>query len=219
MAHTSRGGHENEVWDLAEAEMAIAFVREQLNHALAYRVKYNADKHNVALAFIRYQGGASAVLAAYSNDSAIAESDRLNLGLVPDLSSYLPQSNRFGCGGMAQFHTEPKLLNYLCADSTIRKLAIHQHEPQDLTYRSIIKHQRECAAQQADFLRRPLEEIAAVTLVTEINCCKTCTSYSISRFRARYPNTPIHLIELGKHPGKGLNPKFTRVTIERIKRT
>ena len=50
MACTNRGGLEDKVWDRGDAEMAIAFVREQLNHALAYRIKYDADKHNICLA-------------------------------------------------------------------------------------------------------------------------------------------------------------------------
>lgn len=215
MAGFKGDGLEDKAWERGDAEMAIALVRERLNHALDYKARYDADEHNICLALIRYKGGASDVLAAYSHDSAIPESIRLGLNLVPDLYALMPPAGRFGCDGMAQYHTEPKLLNYLCADPATRKAAIRKHIPQNMTYRAILKDQRIAAARQADLLSRPLGEVAAVTLVSEIDCCKTCRDYSIKRFRARFPATPLHTIELGKNPGAGVEAQFTKVKITR----
>ena len=215
MAQIRSGGLETKVWDRGDAEMAIALVREQLNRALAYKVRYDADKHNICLALIRYKGGESAALAAYSNDSAIPESIRLGLNLIPDLYAYMPEAERFGCDGMAQYHTEPKLLNYLCAPPAIRQLAIHKHLPKNPVYRSILRDQRSFATRQAQLLDRPLGDIVAVTLVTEIDCCTTCTEYSIKRFRWKCPDTPLHTIELGKDPGAGVQSQYAKVKITR----
>jgi hypothetical protein len=202
------------IWDRSDAEMAIALKREELNRALAYKVRYDADKHNICLALVRYKDGSSDVLAAYSNDSAIAESIRLGLNLIPDLYAYLPETKRFGCDGMAQYHTEPKLLNFLCADPAIRQVAIHRHLPRNPFYQAVLRDQRRQALQQTQLLRPP-GEIAAVTLVTEIDCCTTCTAYSITRFREHYSQTPLHTIELGKDPGAGQRTQYTKVKITR----
>ena len=215
MTELQRRDLDDKEWDRGEAEMAIALLREQLNRALAYRTRYDADKHNLCLALVRFKGGRSGVLAAYSNDSAIAPSILLGLNLVPNLYPYMPDASRFGCDGRAQSHTEPKLLNYLCADPAIRKLAIHTHQRHDLFYQSILNDQRESAVRQADRWGTALGAIAAVTLVTEIDCCKSCTDYSLTSFRRKYPHTPLHTIELGKDPGKGVKPVFMIAKITR----
>src|SRR5689334_17659864 len=108
---------------LADLEMALSTMREDLNRALSYRRKYNVEKHNICLAIIDFGGSSNVVLAAYSNDSAIPESVRLGLNLVPNTYKFLPENARFGCDGMAQYHTEPKLLNYLCASPDVRRRA------------------------------------------------------------------------------------------------
>src|SRR5437868_5628521 len=98
-------------WNRADVEAAIAIKRAELNAAMSYKSGYNAEDHNICLALIRYRDGSSDVVAAYSNDAAIPESIRLGLNLVPNLYGALPTGARFGCDGMAQYHTEPKLLN------------------------------------------------------------------------------------------------------------
>src|SRR5262249_31739744 len=89
-------------WDRGDAEMAIALKRAELNRALSYKTKYNAEGHNICLALVRFTDGTIDVLAAYSNDSAIPESIRLGLNLIANVYAVLPVSQRFGCDGMAQ---------------------------------------------------------------------------------------------------------------------
>ncbi len=190
--------------------MAIALKRAELNRALAHKTSYNTEGHNLCLALVHYNDGTSDVLAAYSNDSAVPESMRLGLGLIPNLYGELAEGKHFGCGGMAQFHTEPKLLNWLCATSIIRRGKYHQeHLPRIPFYRAILNKQRTEAAHHASRLKRP-ENMAAVTLVTEIDCCTTCTKYAIDRFRARFPHVALHVIELGKQSGE--QTEYTRVS-------
>src|SRR4051812_18822282 len=107
-------------WNRCDAEMAIALKRAELNSVLAYKSRYDAEGHNICLALLRYEDGRGDVLAAYSNDSAMPESIRLGLNLIPDVYGSMPAAGRYGCDGMAQFHTEPKLLNYVCATPAIR---------------------------------------------------------------------------------------------------
>lgn len=90
-----------------DAELVIAFLREELNRHHTYKGRYDADGHNLCLAIIDLTNGASTVLAAYSNDSAIPASLRLHLSLVPDTYALMPPALRCGCNGMAQLHTKP----------------------------------------------------------------------------------------------------------------
>src|SRR5437868_15393320 len=69
----------------ADAEMALAFTREELNRALAHKIGYDAEDHNICLAIVKFADGSSAVLAAYSNDAEIPESIRFGLNLVPNV--------------------------------------------------------------------------------------------------------------------------------------
>jgi hypothetical protein len=201
-------------WDRRDAEMAIALKRVELNHALDYKKSsYDAEEHNICLALVSYKDATSDVLVAYSNDSAIPESTRLGQGLIPDVSIFLPASERYGCGGMAQFHTEPKLLNYLCATSVVRLKGFQGDLPQNAFYRSIVQGQRKQAIRLSDRLKRP-EEMRSVTLVTEIDCCPTCTRYSILRFRAKFPDAPLHVIELGKKVRGKVPPQYQTVKVQ-----
>lgn len=202
-------------WDRGDIEMAIALKRVELNQAMGYRKNYDAEEHNICLALIRFQDGSSEILAAYSNDSAIAESVRLGLHLIPNTYDRLPANERFGCDGMAQYHTEPKLLNYLCATLETRQAAYRkQFLPRDPLYRFILQRQRQYASDQAA-LTRDIKKVAAVVIVTEIDCCPTCTAYSIERFRERFPGIPLRTIELGKQVSGGVKPQYRQVTVNR----
>lgn len=197
-------------WNRGDAEMAIALKRAELNSAMQYRSKYDAEGHNICLALVRFTDGRSDVLAAYSNDSAIPESIRLGLGLIPDVSGKMPEAERFGCAGMAQYHTEPKLLNFLCTTPTIRQSAYQRSLPSHTFYRSVLAGQRQQAVTQAALLK---PDIASLTLVTEIDCCATCQAYSISRFKAKFPKTSLHTIQLGKRTAEKVPPKLERVRV------
>jgi hypothetical protein len=197
-------------WNRKDAETAIALKRAELNSALQHKSKYDPEGHNVCLALIRFKDGTLDVLAAYSHDSVIPESIRIGLNLIPNLYAALPDTKRFGCDGMPQFHTEPKLLNYLCAAPSIRQDALQAPLPKSPLYRSFLTHQRKEASTQAQMPSldqrmsgRPgtgmkPKEIASITLVSEINCCRTCTKYSVERFRTQFPSIPLEVIELGK---------------------
>jgi hypothetical protein len=200
-------------WDRGDAEMAIALKRAELNRALDYKARYDAEGHNICLALICYKDQTTDVLVAYSNDSSIPESTRLGLGLIPDVSTSLSVAERFGCDGMAQFHTEPKLLNYLCTTPLVRKRAFQGPLPQNAFYRSVLEGQRKQAIRLANHLKRP-EDIDSLTLITEIDCCPTCTRYSIQRFRAKFPSTPLHAIELGKKVSEKVPPRYQKVKME-----
>ena len=199
-------------WNRSDAEMAIALKRAELNRALAHKSNYDAEGHNICLALIEYRGGGFDVLVAYSHDSAVPESLRLGLNLIPNLYGELSAGERFGCDGMAQYHTEPKLLNYLCATPVIRQGALGSWLPRHGLYSSILRKQRADVARQAGLLRTSAE-FASITLVTEINCCATCTRYSIGRFRGKFPAVQLDVIELGKNPGAGAPTQFKKVTI------
>lgn len=203
----------------ADAEMAIALLREELNRALSYKTRYDTEGHNICLAIVELTTGGTAVLAAYSNDSAIPASIRLHLNLVPDTYALLPAVQRFGCDGMAQLHTEPKLLNFLTAAPAIREQPFTTAPPanpprgQQLAfYRAVLGGQRDQARAQARLLPA-VQAVKSVTLVSEIHCCRTCCDYSIDRFRARYPGKPLEIIELGKVSGQPT--PYSRVTISR----
>jgi hypothetical protein len=199
-------------WNRGDAEMAIAVKRAELNRALSYKTRYDAEGHNICLALVRFTNSIIDVFAAYSNDSAIPESIRLGLNLIPDVYDSLSKEGRFGCDGMAQFHTEPKLLNYLCATLAVRQTAFAGRLPRVPFYRSVVEKQREQAITRAGLLKRP-EDMLSVTLVTEINCCRTCTQYSVNSFRARFPKTPLHVIELGKKVKERVPAQFQEVKI------
>lgn len=118
---------------------------------------------------------------------------------------------------MGQFHTEPKLLNYLCAAPNVRKTAVVAWLPRNPLYRSVLQRQRTHAATQADRLNNA-EQLTSVTLVTEINCCPTCIQCAVNRFRAKFPNTPLHVIELGKETRTNVAPQYQTVTVSAIKK-
>lgn len=200
------------MWSRGDAEMAIAVKRAELNRALNYKRKYNAESHNICLALLRFDDGTTDVLPAYSNDSAIPQSIRLGLNLIPDVYGALPRGRRFGCDGMAQYHTEPKLLNYLSATPEIRRRAFRGFLPRDPFYRSVLQGQREQAAKRAELLKNA-EELSCIALVTEIDCCPTCLEYSIKRFCARFPHTPLYPIELGKKTREKIPPRFEEVKV------
>lgn len=199
-------------WNRDDAEMAIAIKRAELNRALTYKSNYDSEGHNICLALVEYKGGGFDALVAYSHDSAVPESLRLGLNLVPNLYGELSGGHRFGCDGMAQYHTEPKLLNYLCATPAIRQGVLGVWLPRNDLYSAVLKKQRAAAARHAGILRSPAE-FSSVTLVTEIDCCSTCTRYSIGRFKGRFPAIPLEVIELGKKPGSGVPPQFKKITI------
>jgi hypothetical protein len=203
-------------WDRGDAEMAIALKRVELNTALEYKINYDAEGHNICLALICYKDETTEVLAAYSNDSALRPSMRLGLGLVPDVAGTMPKSQRMNCDGMAQFHTEPKLLNYLCASPRRRQSVLKTPLPKNPVYRKILKAQRAEVMRRPSFLKGP-QDIEEVTLVTEIDCCTTCTRYAIERFRAKFSGTPLDVIQLGKVVSKKTPPQYEKVTIKKRK--
>ncbi|OAI16290.1 hypothetical protein A1507_12095 [Methylomonas koyamae] len=105
----------------------------------------DAEEHNICLALIRFKDDTIDALTAYSNDSAIPESIRLGLNLIPNLYAFMPKTEFFGCDGMAQLHTEPKLLNYLFATPGIRQNAFSGNLPINTFYKSVLESQRERA--------------------------------------------------------------------------
>lgn len=200
-------------WCRGDFEMSMLYVRAMLNQDLKDR-SYDADGHNICLARIFYKDGTFRVLAAYSNDSEISESTRLRLHLIPSLYTKLAKAERFGCDGRAQYHTEPKLLNYLCANPSLREGAFDGPPRHNPDYRWIITRQRNQAKRQAHLLKG-IEDVASITLVTEIDCCKLCTKYSIERFRAMFP-IPLEVVSLGKRVRDKIPAQFkeARMTTE-----
>lgn len=45
-----------------------------------------------------------------------------------------------------------------------------------------------------------------------------CTKYAVNRFRSRFPNTPLELIELGKETQAKVAPQYQTVTVSTIKK-
>ncbi|HET8655578.1 MAG TPA: hypothetical protein VFL93_08705 [Longimicrobiaceae bacterium] len=62
-------------------------------------------------------------------------------------------------------------------------------------------------------LSRPgwIERVREITLISEINCCKTCRKYAIDEFRKRYPQIGLHTFELGMNPGENTFPKYRTI--------
>ncbi len=194
---------------VSDAEMALAIMREDLNRALFYRKQYNAEKHNICLAIIDFRQSARVVLAAYSNNSAIPESTRLGLNLVPDTYGMLPMGSRFGCDGMAQYHTEPKLLNFLCASPDVRRRSyqpsqIARKPPRGVSlkfFADFVDNQRRVAIEAGARLDSAAN-VEQVTIASEIDCCPTCVEYSIRLFRQRFGKDKLVTVELGKAAGQ-----------------
>jgi hypothetical protein len=197
--------------------MALAVMREELNRSLAHKGRYDAEGHNICLAIVEFLDRSSTVLAAYSDDKAIPDSIRFGLNLVPSVYGLLPTGARFGCDGMAQYHTEPKLLNFICAGPNIRQLAFptpKRPTPRGISHEfflNVVEKQRRAAREAAGRLKPP-DAIRALTLVSEIDCCRTCVRYSIERFRATFPGTSLDTIELGKTAGEPTPYQMVHIT-------
>ncbi|MGH7233751.1 MAG: hypothetical protein ACREJU_20680 [Nitrospiraceae bacterium] len=113
---------------------------------------------------------------------------------------------------MAQFHTEPKLLNFLCATPIIRQSPFCGLLPRNSFYKSVVEKQREQAVKQTHLLQRS-QDLASVTLITEVNCCPTCTKYSAYLFRAKFPRMPLQVIELAKKVSEKIPAQFKEAKI------
>ena len=211
-------------------ELTLGILRESLNNMVAGRT-YNADEHNLCIALVEFADGSNQTLAAYSNDSALQQNFKGAfdvLGLVPNTYKLLKKDLQAGgqgavpyaCDGMAQHHTEPKLLNYLAAAPAIRRRALWQQRQgfsdkhlrrdvsaEDLRFlNGILKEQRRTAYAAAGLMGSE-PDIAKVTLASEIDCCETCVRKTIQKFNDRYPHAVISrdrktLFELGKKPGE-----------------
>jgi hypothetical protein len=210
--------------------------------------KYDADEHNLCIAIVEFTDGSSQTLAAYSNDSALQENFKGAfdfLGLVPNTFGLQQKQMKaagqgqtpYACNGMAQYHTEPKLLNYLASSPSVRQRALwHQrrgfgaeHErkgekdgtgrvtPEDLqVLNRILREQRRKAYAGAARLGGEAE-VAKVTLASEIDCCPSCVKKTIMKFNERYPHARITrddgtLFELGKKKGKETQFQTTKVS-------
>jgi hypothetical protein len=221
-------------------EHTLAVLRQSLNNMVAGR-KYDADEHNLCIAIVEFTDGSSQTLAAYSNDSALQENYKGAfdfLGLVPNTFGLLQKEMKvaaqgqtpYACNGMAQYHTEPKLLNYLAASPAIRRRALwrqrqgfgEEHERKDVSLEDlqvlnrILKEQRRQAYAGAARLGGEAE-IAKVTLASEIDCCPSCVKKTIMKFNERYPDAKITrddgtLFELGKKKGKETSYQKTMIT-------
>jgi hypothetical protein len=206
-------------------EHTLGVLRESLNNMVAGR-KYDADEHNLCIAIVEFADGSSETLAAYSNDSALQENYKGAfdfLGLVPNTYGLLKKAGAaapYACDGMAQYHTEPKLLNYLASSPEIRRRALwrqrqgfgDKHVRKDVpaedlqVLNGILKEQRRRAYAAAAQLGGEAE-IAKVTLASEIDCCESCVKKTIMKFNERYPKAIIArdkktLFELGKKAGQ-----------------
>lgn len=221
--------NDEELRDVVEHTLGI--LRESLNLMVSGR-KYNADKHNLCIALVEFADGSSRTLAAYSNDSALQQNYKGAfdvLGLVPNTYGLLKKelqaagqgaATPYACDGMAQYHTEPKLLNYLASSPAIRRRALWRQRQgfgdkdlrrdvsaHDLRFlNGILKEQRR-RAYDAAALMGGEAEIAKVTLASEIDCCESCLQKTIKKFNARYPHAVIArdnktLFEMGKTPGQ-----------------
>jgi len=78
--------------------------------------RYDVEKHNLCTAVIERSDGLSKTWVAYSNPSGIRLGLRREYGLISDV----PNAQRIiGIGGMADMHTEIRLINYLFANGEI----------------------------------------------------------------------------------------------------
>ena len=211
-----------EVFNPRVVEHCMAFKRAEINHYLEEYLgkKYDTEDHNIALAFLHFKDGSDNVLAAYSNDSALTqrgysgESLLINLGLVPNLYPELPTLERYGCDGRGQYHTEPKLLNYLTA-SIEKRQSPYITGPGFLRnvpiLKKIIEGNRQSARSIAGNLKHP-SDLTHLLIATEIDCCPTCEKYSIKRFREIFPKVIFDVKSFHKIKGSLTQYEFTEVT-------
>jgi len=85
----------------------FVFLHEDLKHLK--KGEYDADAHNLCIAYVELADGTNTTLFAYSDSS------KLNKKLkgfyeIPNSSAY---GDHFGLSQMQAAHTEPKLLNYV----------------------------------------------------------------------------------------------------------
>jgi hypothetical protein len=213
-------------------EHTLAILRASLNNALRDKA-YDADEHNLCIAIVEFADGSSDVLAAYSDDSALRDRGIFDfLGLIPNTYPWLKKESAaggkgggpYGCDGMAQYHTEPKLLNYLSASPDVRRQALQAQRPlfkatesrKDLQgLNRILDRQLDTALRHAERLPAAAD-VVKVTLASEIDCCPTCLKHSIEKFNARYPHARLErnktLFELGKKAGQPTPYAKTKVT-------
>jgi len=210
-------------------EHTIAILRQSLNNILRDKA-YDADAHNLCIAIVDFADGSNDVLAAYSNDSALTGKGLFEfLGLVPNTYSFHKEKAEagvvgpYGCDGMAQHHTEPKLMNYLAASPEVRQRALQAQRKlfkespkrEDLWgLNQLLRPRLDLAMRHA--ARLPgADAIVSVILASEIDCCPTCVRYTINRFNARYPTARLvrgkNLFELAKKAGQPT--PFTKTTI------
>lgn len=153
--------------DKYHAHATMLTLREELNADLAHRTKYAPDEHNLCFAYCEFNVGQPTIVVSYSDQSSLSDKVVSKFDFVPNVRAFLQHSTQqMGCNGMGQYHTEPKLLNYILA-----RPGWNGH-------------------------------LTALTLVSEIDCCTTCVSYAVNRFRTHYPQVTFRVIELHKKVGE-----------------
>lgn len=78
--------------------------------------RYDVEKHNLCTAVIERKDGLSKTWVAYSNPSGLRVGLRMDYGIISDV---LDDEKLIGIGGMADYHTEVRLINYLYASGEI----------------------------------------------------------------------------------------------------
>ncbi|WP_193161403.1 hypothetical protein [Microbulbifer hainanensis] len=98
-----------------QAEFCIRSFRNALNAHIG--AGKNPNGRNACVLNITRHDGTELFLYAYSSARSLSAGEHANLAaagfpLVPDVS---PALRVYACGGMGQYHTEPRLINFLYA--------------------------------------------------------------------------------------------------------
>ncbi|WKE66609.1 hypothetical protein PVT67_04995 [Gallaecimonas kandeliae] len=98
-----------------QAEQVLLNMRMAINGVVTKTKRFNPDAHNICFINLEMRNGNELVYYSFSNMSKVSslrQSKLVAMGyeLVPDVTDHL---KFWACGGMGQYHTEPRLVNYV----------------------------------------------------------------------------------------------------------
>ncbi|EKE70567.1 hypothetical protein [Gallaecimonas xiamenensis] len=99
----------------ADAEQVLIRLRQAINGVVWATPKFDPDAHNICFINLEMRDGRELIYYSFSNMSRVSSTRQaaltgLGYELVPDVSNHL---KFWACGGMGQYHTEPRLVNYV----------------------------------------------------------------------------------------------------------
>lgn len=174
--------HELAPWDSAIAQLCIAQFDAGLKESMV-KTQHNVDDHNICLARIDfYENVPELILAAYSASSVLGTHRGTYFGFKGCISVDVDAIHlEHACKGMGRHHTEPKLVNAITQDPSI-----WYHQVGGRTIRN-------------------------VTIISQIDVCKTCSTHTLSAFKVALEQraATLTVYSLQKNPSLGQECQYT----------